>query len=85
MAKMTHQQEINSRGLASGWHAQELQAKAARTGQTMAELFRESIRDSSAFNVPAACTRVSLVYVYYRFTDGSELKFPNRRRGTVAK
>lgn len=67
---------INSKGYANGWHAQMLQAEAARTGVTMAGLFHQKI--GTAYNVPATCTKVDSVWCYYRFADGSTARYPNQ-------
>lgn len=66
---------INKRGLAHGWHAEQLQAKAVRGEAKMADIFKESVDDSIAFNVPAECVKVSGRKAYYKFMDGSEAMF----------
>lgn len=76
---MKHIDEINGRGLANGWHAQELAKKAAAAGKSMAECFRESIANSSAFNVPATCIKVTAGWITYRFSDSSTARFQNQR------
>lgn len=70
---------INGRGHANGWHARQLQAVAGRLGRSMAEVFRDSVQDSSAFNVPAEAVRIDRARVFYRFADGSEADFPQVR------
>jgi hypothetical protein len=73
--------EINSRGWANGWHAQELENNAKAQGKTMAELFAVQIANSSAWNVPAKAVKVTSAYVYYEFADGSTSKFANQKHG----
>ena len=70
---------INGRGHAHGWHAQELQKRAAREGHTMAALFAQDVHETSAFNVPAAAVRMWRGRVYYRFADGSEAAYAHQR------
>jgi hypothetical protein len=70
---------INGRGHARGWHAQELQKRAAREGHTMAALFADHVRQTTAFNVPAEAVRISRGRVHYRFADGSEAAFAYQR------
>ena len=70
---------INGRGHAHGWHAQQLQAEAGRQGRSMADVFRDSIQESSAFNVPAEAVCIHRGRVFYRFADGSEADFPQVR------
>lgn len=76
--------EINSRGMAGGWHAQQLQARAAREGRTMADVFKESIRGSSAFSVPAKATAITSQWITYQFLDGSKARFENQQRRNPA-
>lgn len=76
---------INSRGLANGWHAQQLAAKTKEAQKvlpdaTMADVFRASLVNTVAFSVPAKCTKVSALYTHYVFSDGSTAKFRNRER-----
>lgn len=75
---MSRVREINSRGLAKGWHAHQLMARAASQGETMAASFMREVENLTAFNVPAECTRVTSTKVYYRFSDGSTISFPNQ-------
>lgn len=72
--------EINGRGWANGWHAQELQKEAQRTGQTMVECFNRKIAGASAFNVPAECVKADSQWIYYEFADGSKAQFVNCRK-----
>jgi hypothetical protein len=67
---------INGRGHARGWHAGELERQAAREGRSMADFFGESIRDATAFNVPAEAIHIHRGRVFYRSADGSEANFP---------
>jgi hypothetical protein len=71
--------EINSRGMAGGWHAEQLAARAKREGRSMADVFADSVRGSSAFSVPARATKATAAYITYRFSDGSTAKFVNTR------
>lgn len=71
--------EINERGWANGWHAEELARKAKAAGVPMADMFVDSIKQASAFNVPAKCTKVTTAWIYYEFSDGSTAKFLNTR------
>jgi hypothetical protein len=71
---------INGRGHARGWHAQQLQTKAARDGRSMADAFLESIENASAFNVPAEAVQIRRGRVLYRFADGSEAEFLHQAR-----
>jgi hypothetical protein len=71
---------INARGHARGWHAEQLQANAARDGRSMADSFRESVQEASAFNVPAEAVGIERGSIVYRFADGSEAAFPYSRR-----
>lgn len=72
--------EINSRGLARGWHAEQLASNAKRLGETMADLFKRKVANSSAFSVPATCIKVTATKIYYQFNDGSKADFPNQRK-----
>ena len=77
---MNRKDEINSRGFGPGsWYAGQLAKKAARLGRPMSEIFRDTIRTCTAFNVPAECVKVSRYWIFYRFADGSLDKFPNNR------
>jgi len=64
---MTRAEEINSRGHAHGSLAQ---SRAKRAWGRMAQEFRASVQNSSAFNVPALCTKVTATWIFYRFEDG---------------
>lgn len=75
---MTQLESINARGLARGWHAEQLQAKAASMGVTMATAFLASLGNTSAFNVPAEAVKCTPQWITYRFIDGSETRFRNR-------
>lgn len=75
---MTKKDEINSLGLANGWHAQQLRTLAKRLNKPMAEVFRSQIAHLSAYNVPAECVKTTQSLHYYRFLDGSEDKYPAR-------
>ena len=77
---MNRVEEINSKGLARGWHAEQLAKNAQRAGQTMAELFQRKVKDSAAFNVPATCIKATKTTIYYQFNDGSKADFPNTRK-----
>lgn len=63
---------INGRGHANGWHAQELEKRAAREGRTMAAV--ELAERGAAFNVPAEAVAIERGHVVYRFRDGSETR-----------
>lgn len=71
--------EINSRGLARGWHAEQLEKEAKRTNQTMAEIFTCKV-SSIAFSVPATCIKATAAKIYYQFNDGSKADFPHQRK-----
>lgn len=77
---MTETQRLNSRGLANGWHAQQLQRNAERSGQTMAEYFSAEIAMAAAYSVPAVATKVRGGYAHYRFNDGSTIRLPHRAK-----
>jgi hypothetical protein len=77
---VTEIERINSNGLARGWHAQQLQAHAKRTGRTMASLHVESTRNASAFSVPAEATHIKGGFVYYQFMDGSVVAHVHQKR-----
>lgn len=64
--------EINSRGFARGWHAEQLYRAAKAGGQTMAEAF---VLGGLAGNVPAECLKVTAAWTFYKFMDGSLAKF----------
>ena len=74
---MSRVDEINARGFAKGWHAMTLELLASRQGGTMAEHHQRMVQNSSAFNVPAECTRVTADWIFYRFSDGSTARYPN--------
>lgn len=74
---MSRKDEINARGLARGWHADMLAAEAKQHGETMAECFARKVAHSSAFSVPAECTKVTAAWIHYEFQDGSKSKYPN--------
>ena len=47
----------------------------------MAELFRYQRRsEGGAFNVPADCIKVTALRVFYCFSDGTLIDFPNNRK-----
>lgn len=71
--------EINARGWANGWHAQQLQEQAKRQGVDMATQFVRNIAGASAFNVFAKAVRVTAEWVYYEFADGSTAQFLNQK------
>lgn len=73
---MTAVEKLNLRGVYLGWHAYQLSRKAKQAGRPMAELFRESIRDCSAFTVPARAIKATSKYVTYQFSDQSEIRIP---------
>lgn len=64
-------QAINARGHANGWYAQQLQSRAARNGETMAEVYERESWKVIASNVPATCTAIRGGKAHYRFLDGS--------------
>lgn len=70
-------QQINERGLARGWHAEMLLAKARKMGKTMADVFKEQTSDSFAFSVPAKCVKLTSTQVKYEFIDGSTIALVN--------
>lgn len=70
--------QINSRGYANGWHAEQLQARAARQGETMADCFKRETLNSAGFNVPAQCVKVTKNWIHYQFADGSKARFYNQ-------
>ena len=79
---MTAAQEINARGLARGWHAEQLELRAKRMDMTMADAFAATFRNGTvAYNVPAECIKVTSAWITYRFTDGSIGKYPNTNGG----
>jgi len=75
---MASKDDINARGLAKGWHAEQLLAEAKQNGETMAECHARKVENSSAFSVPALCTKVTSAWVHYEFLDGSTTKYPNQ-------
>lgn len=75
---MSTKDEINERGLARGWHAEQLLAEAKQSGETMAECHARKVANSSAFSVPALCTKVTSAWVHYEFIDGSTVKYRNQ-------
>lgn len=91
---MNQIQRINARGHANGWHADMLQAQAAREGRTMAEAFVDSVRRTYAFNVPGTATAVLRhanqyrpTMLAYKFADDSQVicagTFVTVRRGAL--
>jgi hypothetical protein len=80
MTKSTRKDEINSQGLAKGWHADMLEHAAKYQGETMAQAFNRKIECDKpiAFSVPAECIQVTRDWIYYRFKDGSEARFFNQ-------
>ena len=74
--RKTEAERINARGLAKGWHAEELQRRAKQSGQTMAALFRAESACLAGFNVPARAVSVvstgaGFIRVNYEFLDHS--------------
>ena len=76
---MTVLDEINSRGLANGWHAEALEKEAKRGGETMADCFARRASVSYALSVPALAIRATSAWIFYRFRDGSLSRYPNTR------
>ena len=89
---MTRIEEINSGGCAGGWHAEELQRRAAQRGATMADQFRHDMRmlrtdcgfaihagQVVGFNVPAKAVKATAEWITYQFLDGSTAQFPNQK------
>lgn len=72
-------ESINSRGLARGWHAEQLQARALRTGHTMSFQFGLDNADAVAFNVPAEAIKATPQWITYQFIDGSTTRYRNQR------
>jgi hypothetical protein len=72
--------EINTNGLARGWHAQQLERKANTKGVTMSDIFKMEREGTIAFSVPATLETLTRTKAVYRFMDGStiELSPPNR-------
>ncbi len=62
---------INNNSCVSNALIDGLEKRAIAAGMTMAEKFRIEIKNSSAFNVYAKCTRVNGNTSYYTFKDGS--------------
>lgn len=75
---MTKLELINCRGLANGWHAQQLQHKSIKQGKTMAVCFNRSIQNSIAFSVPARAIKITSKFITYQFLDGSISQFVNQ-------
>ncbi len=71
--------EINGRGWADGWHAQQLKAQAERNGVTMAAQFLTNTAGASAFNVFGKAIKVTSALITYQFADGSQAAFVNQR------
>ncbi len=71
--------EINGRGWANGWHAQQLQEQAKRQGVNMATQFNRNIAGASAFNVFAKAVKVTAEWVFYEFADGSTAQYRNQK------
>lgn len=74
---MNRVEEINAGSHAKGWYASMLMKEAERNGETMATAFRRRVT-GSAYSVPATCTKVTSMWVFYRFADGSRDRYPNQ-------
>ena len=75
---MNKLERVNCRGLANGWHAQQLQQKSIKQGETMSVCFNRSIQNSIAFSVPAKAIKITSKFITYQFLDGSVSQFVNQ-------
>ncbi len=75
---MTKLESINCRGLANGWHAQQLHKTSIKQGETMSECFNRSIQNNIAFSVPAKAIKINSQFITYQFLDGSTSQFVNQ-------
>jgi hypothetical protein len=78
---MTLIEQINSRGHANGWHAEQLEKRAKDNGRTMAQQHLSDTAGCAAFNVCGTAVKAVGRTVTYRFKDGSEVKhdLPEKR------
>lgn len=74
---MTLKDQINSRGWADGWHAQELEKRAKHQGRTMATVWAEETEGATAYNVPGRCLKIhhkdGEAWGTFQFIDGSTI------------
>lgn len=77
---MSQLESINCRGLANGWHAQQLQQRSHDNGETMSVCYERSIKNSSACSVPAKAIKITNAFITYQFLDGSISNFENQNR-----
>ena len=75
---MTKLESINCKGLANGWHAQQLHKTSIKQAETMAVCFNRSVQNSLAFSVPARAIKINSEFITYQFLDGSISQFVNQ-------